>query len=106
MRRMIPLLTMSTLALVLAGVSCKRSQDAVRDSSLNRDLELAAHQRDSLDSVSALESRRLASPSKTAYRAEDDPPHRRHVSNSSGEASRSASSSASSSSGSSDATVK
>jgi len=90
MRRIIPLLTMSALALSLAGVACKSNAAAARDSSLGRDLELAAHQRDSLDSISALESRRVPAPPRTAYRADDDPQYRKHVSSAGGETSRGA----------------
>ncbi len=68
MRRMTPIVMMSALVLLIAGVGCRRSQNASADSSLTRDLALAAHQRDSLDSVSAIESRRLP-PSANAYRS-------------------------------------
>lgn len=67
MKRMTPMVIMSALVLLIAGLGCKGSQNAPADSSLNRDLALAAHQRDSLDSVSALESQRMA-PSATGYR--------------------------------------
>ena len=60
MKRMTPIVIMSALVLLIAGLGCKGSQNAAADSSLNRDLALAAHQRDSLDSVSALESQRIA----------------------------------------------
>jgi hypothetical protein len=68
MKRMTPMVIMSALVLLIAGLGCKDSQNATADSSLNRDLALAAHQRDSLDSVSALESQRMA-PSGNAYRS-------------------------------------
>jgi hypothetical protein len=68
MKRMTPMVIMSALVLLIAGLGCKGTQNAVADSSLNRDLALAAHQRDSLDSVSALESQRMA-PSANAYRS-------------------------------------
>ena len=68
MRRMTPIVMMSALVLLIAGVGCRRSQNASADSSLTRDLALAAHQRDSLDSVSAIESRQLAPPAN-AYRS-------------------------------------
>ncbi len=58
MKRMTPMVIMSALVLLIAGLGCKASQNAAADSSLNRDLSLAAHQRDSLDSVSTLESQR------------------------------------------------
>jgi hypothetical protein len=60
--------TMSALVLLIGGVACRHSQSATADSSLSRDLTLAAHQRDSLDSVSALESARVPATSHTAYR--------------------------------------
>lgn len=60
MKRMTSIFTMSALVLLIAGVACRHSQNAVADSSLNRDLALAAHQRDSLDSISTLESTRMA----------------------------------------------
>ena len=63
MKRMTPMVIMSALVLLIAGLGCRgSSQNAAADSSLTRDLALAAHQRDSLDSVSAIESQRLASP--------------------------------------------
>jgi hypothetical protein len=68
MKRMTPMVIMSALVLLIAGLGCKGSQNAAADSSLNRDLALAAHQRDSLDSISALESQRMA-PSANAYRS-------------------------------------
>jgi YmgG-like glycine-zipper protein len=67
MKRMTPMLIMSAFVLLMAGLGCRRSQNAAADSSLNRDLALAAHQRDSLDSVSAIESQRMsATPSGRA----------------------------------------
>jgi Glycine zipper len=64
MKRMTPMVIMSAFVLLIAGLGCRRSQNAAADSSLNRDLALAAHQRDSLDSVSAIESERMrAAPS-------------------------------------------
>ena len=72
MRRMTPMVVMSTLVLLIGGVGCKHSQNAVADSSLARDLSLAAHQRDSLDSISAIESHRMA-PSAAAYRSTHGP---------------------------------
>ena len=70
MKRMTPMLMMSALVLLIAGIGCRRSQNAAADSSLNRDLALAAHQRDSLDSVSAIESERMrAAPSANAYQS-------------------------------------
>jgi len=64
MKRMTPMLIMSAFALSIAGLGCKGNQNAAADTSLNRDLALAAHQRDSLDSISAIESQRMrAAPS-------------------------------------------
>ena len=71
MRRMTPMVVMSALVLLIAGVGCKHSQNAAADSSLASDLALAAHQRDSLDSISALESHRVP-PSSAAYRSTHD----------------------------------
>jgi hypothetical protein len=68
MKRMTPMVIMSALVLLIVGLGCKASQNAAADSSLTRDLALAAHQRDSLDSVSTLESQRMA-PSANAYRS-------------------------------------
>jgi hypothetical protein len=53
------MLIMSAFVLSIAGLGCNRGQNANADTSLNRDLALAAHQRDSLDSVSAIESQRM-----------------------------------------------
>jgi Glycine zipper len=76
MKRMMPLVAMPMLALVVAGAGCSPSEHAAAaDSSLARDLALAAHQRDSLDSISAIESRRYASPPKASFRSDDDPPY-------------------------------
>jgi Glycine zipper len=81
MKRMIPILTMSALVLSIAGVACSRGRSPSADSSLARDLSLAAHQRDSLDSVSAVESQRIAARPKHVYRADDDPrPYASHPS--------------------------
>jgi hypothetical protein len=68
MKRMTSMFTMSALVLLIAGVACRYSQNATADSSLSRDLALAAHQRDSLDSVSTLESGRLPATAPAAYR--------------------------------------
>jgi Tfp pilus assembly protein PilV len=65
---MTPIVVLSALVLLIAGIGCRHSQNAAADSSLARDLALAAHQRDSLDSVSAIESQRLA-PSANTYRS-------------------------------------
>ena len=75
MKRIIPIFTMSALVLSIGGVGCSRGRNAPTDSSLARDLSLAAHQRDSLDSVSALESQRVAAKPGHTYRADDDPPY-------------------------------
>jgi uncharacterized protein YcfJ len=69
MKRMTSMFTMSALVLLIAGVACRHSQNATADSSLSRDLALAAHQRDSLDSISTLESARLPATAPTAYRS-------------------------------------
>jgi len=71
MKRMTPMIVLSALVLLIAGVGCRHSQNAAADSSLASDLALAAHQRDSLDSVSAIESHRAA-PSAAAYRSTHD----------------------------------
>lgn len=68
MKRMTSMFTMSALVLLIAGVACRHSQNATADSSLSRDLALAAHQRDSLDSISALESARVPTSAPMAYR--------------------------------------
>lgn len=68
MKRMTSMFTMSALVLLIAGVACRHSQNATADSSLSRDLALAAHQRDSLDSISTLESTRLPATAPAAYR--------------------------------------
>ena len=49
------------------------ARSASADSSLARDLSLAAHQRDSLDSVSAVESQRVASRPRARLPVDDDP---------------------------------
>ncbi len=96
MKRMISILTMSALGLLWATACSRSSPGASADSSLARDLALAAHQRDSLDSVSAVESQRLSPPAKPAYRAEEDPPYHSRSSTASGEVSHNAKSSATS----------
>jgi YMGG-like Gly-zipper len=84
MKRMTPILTMSALVLSIAAVACGGGRSASADSSLARDLSLAAHQRDSLDSVSAVESQQVASRPKHVYRADDDPrPYASHPSSAS-----------------------
>lgn len=74
MKRMTSFITISTLAFLVAGVACSRTRSAAADSSLDRDLTLAAHQRDSLDSVSTVESGRApAAASATPYRTSARP---------------------------------
>jgi len=84
MKRMTPMVLMSALVLLIAGLGCKARQNAAADSSLNRDLALAAHQRDSLDSISSLESQRMA-PSANAYRSTHTRTSVTHSSNAGGE---------------------
>jgi len=95
MKRMTPMVIMSALVLLIAGLGCRQSQNAAADSSLNRDLTLAAHQRDSLDSISALESQRMA-PSANGYRSTHVRSSVTHTSSAAGEV-RSGSSAGSSS---------
>jgi Glycine zipper len=80
MKRMIPLVMISTLSLAVAGAGCRSNDGARPDSSVAKEIVLAARQRDSLDSVSAVESRRLPPPPKAAYRSDDDPPYGRRTS--------------------------
>jgi hypothetical protein len=84
MKRMTPIFVMSAFVLLIAGGACRRSNEASADSSLTRDLALAAHQRDSLDSISALESGRVP-PAAAQYRAAPSRPYRSHTSSASGE---------------------
>jgi hypothetical protein len=86
MKRMTPMVIMSALVLSIAGLGCKRSENAAADSSLSRDLALAAHQRDSLDSVSAVESQRMApAPAAHAYRSTQTRTSVTHSSSATGE---------------------
>ena len=87
MKRMTPMLIMSALVLSIAGLGCKGNQNASDDTSLSRDLALAAHQRDSLDSISAIESQRMrAAPSGgNAYQTTHTRSSVGHTSSASGE---------------------
>jgi len=87
MKRMTPMFIMSALVLSIAGLGCKGNQNASADTSLSRDLALAAHQRDSLDSISAIESQRMrAAPSGgNAYQTTHTRSSVGHTSSASGE---------------------
>jgi len=85
MKRMTPMVLLSALALLIAGFGCNRSRSATADTSLSRDLALAAHQRDSLDSISAIESRRLAAAANAYRSSRSARPNVTHSASASGE---------------------